>query len=70
MLPPPICQVKPTHPSAKEVLDQLNGRVHLIIDGGKTPGGVPSTVVDMTGDLPDILRPGPISEAELLATLA
>jgi L-threonylcarbamoyladenylate synthase len=56
--------------SAKEVLDQLDGRVHLIIDGGKTPGGVPSTVVDMSGELPNILRPGPISEAELLATLA
>ncbi len=56
--------------SAKEVLDQLDGRVHLIIDGGKTPGGVPSTVVDMSGDLPNILRPGPVSEAELLATLA
>jgi L-threonylcarbamoyladenylate synthase len=56
--------------TASEVMKQLGGRVHLVIDGGKTPGGVPSTVVDMTGEMPKMLREGPISEAELLATLA
>lgn len=55
--------------SADEVLQQLEGRVHLVIDGGQTPGDVPSTVVDMTNDVPKVLRSGPISEAEILATL-
>ena len=34
--------------TAKEVFAQLNGRIELIIDGGRTPGGVPSTLVDCT----------------------
>ncbi len=56
--------------SAQDVLDQLSGRVHLVLDGGDTPGGVPSTVVDLTGNLPKLLRSGPIGEAEILASLA
>ncbi len=56
--------------SAQDVLDQLSGRVHLVLDGGQTPGGVPSTVVDLTGNLPKLLRSGPIGEAEILASLA
>lgn len=55
--------------TAEEVLAQLDGRAHLVIDGGKAPGGVPSTVVDMTGEMPKLLRSGPIGEAEILATL-
>lgn len=51
--------------TAKEVLDQLAGRVHLIIDGGRTPGGVPSTVVDCTQAEPVVLRPGPISVKQI-----
>lgn len=46
--------------TAQEVMDQLNGRVHLVIDGGRSPGGVPSTVVDCTTKEPKILRAGPI----------
>ncbi len=59
----------PNTQSAQEVSTQLNGRVHLILDGGRSPGGIPSTVVDCTTDKPVILRPGPISEEELLAAL-
>jgi L-threonylcarbamoyladenylate synthase len=47
--------------TAQEVQFQLGGRVHLIIDGGRSPGGVPSTVVDCSGDKLSILRPGPVS---------
>ena len=55
--------------TAEEVFAQLNGRIPLIIDGGRTPGGVPSTVVDCsTGEL-KILREGPISAQELLSFL-
>lgn len=55
--------------TADEVLGQLDERIHLLIDGGKTPGETPSTVVDMSGDKPKILRSGPVSEAEIVATL-
>jgi len=51
--------------TAQEVMEQLDGRVHLVIDGGKSPGGVPSTVVDCTSPEPVILRQGPISIDEI-----
>jgi L-threonylcarbamoyladenylate synthase len=56
---------RPSPTDAKEVFNQLGGRVALIIDGGKTPGGVPSTVVDCVGAEPKILRVGPIPEAQI-----
>ena len=55
--------------TANEVLVQLNERAHLILDGGKTPGGVPSTVVDMTTQEFKILRVGPISKADIKSAL-
>ena len=60
-------QANPT--TAEEVFTQLNGRIGLIIDGGKTPGGVPSTLVDCSGENIRILREGPIAEEELLSVL-
>ena len=56
--------------TAQEVFDQLRGRIHLVLDGGRVPGGVPSTVVDCTGDQPIILRNGPITLEAIQATLA
>jgi L-threonylcarbamoyladenylate synthase len=53
--------------SAAEVLEQLDGRIDLVIDGGRTPGGVPSTVVDCLGAGLKILREGPLSLEQLLA---
>jgi len=55
--------------TADEVMRQLGGRIHLVLDGGETPGGIPSTVVDCTGVEPIILREGPVSREELLKTL-
>jgi L-threonylcarbamoyladenylate synthase len=51
---------------AQEVQDQLGGRIALIIDGGRTPGGIPSTVVDCTRQEVQILRAGPISKDEIM----
>ena len=48
----------PNPRTAQEVLDQLAGRIDAIVDGGQTPGGVPSTVVDCTPMTPTILREG------------
>ncbi len=56
--------------TAQQVLEQLGGRIPLILDGGKTPGGRPSTVVDCTGLEPRILRAGPISLQEIRKTLS
>lgn len=55
--------------TAQEVFDQLGGRIELILDGGKTSGGIPSTVVDCTRSVPIILREGPISLNEILSAL-
>jgi L-threonylcarbamoyladenylate synthase len=55
--------------TAEEVNRQLNGRVHLILDGGRTSGGVPSTVVNCTSSSLAILREGPITLEALTAAL-
>jgi len=60
---------KPSPSTAQEVYSQLSGRIPLILDGGKTPGGVPSTLVDCTGKEPVTLREGPISLDQLLLAL-
>ncbi|HHY89084.1 MAG TPA: threonylcarbamoyl-AMP synthase [Chloroflexi bacterium] len=51
--------------TADDVLEQLDGRLDLLIDGGRCPGGVPSTVVDCTGAEARILRQGAITAAEI-----
>lgn len=56
--------------TAVEVLGQLDGRIHLLIDGGKTPGGIPSTVVDCTSGEPIVLRPGPILIEDIHKTIS
>ncbi len=55
--------------NAREVLAQLDGRIELVLDGGDTPGGVPSTVVDCTGDSISILRQGAIEAQKLWQVL-
>jgi tRNA A37 threonylcarbamoyladenosine synthetase subunit TsaC/SUA5/YrdC len=49
---------------------QLGDKIPLILDGGATPGGIPSTVVDCTGPHPKVLREGPISLNQILDGLA
>lgn len=49
---------RPSPTTADHVLDDLNGKVDLILDGGPTPIGVESTVLDLTQATPTILRPG------------
>jgi L-threonylcarbamoyladenylate synthase len=55
--------------TAGDVSRQLNGRIPLILDGGETPGGVPSTVVDCSGAEPVILREGPITLKDIQLVL-
>jgi len=56
---------KPSALTAEEVYAQLGDRVDLIIDGGRCPGGKESTIVDLTGEAPVLLREGAISREEL-----
>jgi L-threonylcarbamoyladenylate synthase len=56
--------------TAEQVMEQLGGRIPLILDGGRTPGGSPSTVVDCTRPEPYILRQGPVSLAEIMEVWA
>jgi len=56
---------KPSALTADEVYSQFGDKVDLVIDGGKCPGGKESTVIDVTGEVPVILREGAISEKEL-----
>ena len=60
---------EPNTLTAQEVLAQLDGRIDLVLDGGRVDGGVPSTVVDVTGREPVILRAGPVSVEQILAAL-
>ncbi len=56
--------------TAEEACRQLNGRVHLILDGGRSSGGVPSTVVNCMTPAMTILREGPISRKDIEQALS
>lgn len=58
---------RPSARTANEVLEELGDKLALIIDGGRTAGGAPSTVLDCSGDAPELLRPGPITLDEVHA---
>jgi L-threonylcarbamoyladenylate synthase len=58
--------VSPTN--AEHVRQQLGGKIPLIVDGGQSQVGIESTVLDLTGSPPEILRPGMI-HAESLASV-
>jgi L-threonylcarbamoyladenylate synthase len=60
---------KPSAVTVHEAIDQLGESVDLYIDGGQTSGGIASTVVDCTKEPPSILRPGPITEADIKTAL-
>lgn len=49
---------RPSPTNARDVLQDMEGRIEGIIDGGDSSIGIESTVVDMTGKVPVILRPG------------
>ena len=59
---------RPSPTLAAHVLEDLDGRVDMILDGGPTSVGVESTVLDLTVDPPVVLRPGAIS-VEMLRTI-
>ncbi len=56
---------RPSPTTAAHVLEDLGGRIDLILDGGTTNIGIESTVLDVTSDPPMILRPGWITQEML-----
>jgi L-threonylcarbamoyladenylate synthase len=52
---------RPSPTRAAHVLQDLDGRIDMVIDGGPTQVGVESTVLDLSGDVPEVLRPGAVT---------
>ena len=56
---------RPSPTTAVHVFEDMNGKIPLIIDGGECQVGLESTIVDLTGEVPMILRPGAITQEML-----
>ena len=52
---------RPSPTTAAHVLEDMDGRIPLVLDGGSCDVGLESTVIDVTGDVPRILRPGGVT---------
>lgn len=60
---------KPSPTLPQHVMHDMNGKIAGIIDGGECDIGIDSTVVDMTRDIPLVLRPGTVSIQQLEDTI-
>lgn len=60
---------RPSPTAAAHVLEDMQGRIPLILDGGPCQVGVESTVLDVTGETPCVLRPGAVT-AEMVRAVA
>lgn len=60
---------RPSPTNGAHVVEDLSGRVDMIIDGGKIEIGLESTIIDLTGEVPMILRPGFITKEMLTEIL-
>ena len=60
---------KPSPTAARHVYHDLRGKLPLILDGGECQVGLESTVLDMTGSIPTVLRPGGVTPEMLLEVL-
>ena len=58
---------RPSPTTAEDVFEDMNGRIPLILDGGACGVGLESTVIDLTGSAPRVLRPGGITQAQIEA---
>ncbi len=56
---------RPSCTTAEHVVEDLDGRIELVIDGGEVGIGLESTIIDLTGDVPCLLRPGYIGKSDL-----
>ncbi|MCD8205426.1 MAG: threonylcarbamoyl-AMP synthase [Clostridia bacterium] len=51
--------------TAQHVVDDLDGKIECVLDGGKCAGGIESTVIDCTGEFPIILREGLVTRRDI-----
>lgn len=56
---------RPSPTNALSVLEDMNGKIPLILDGGECEVGIESTVIDLTREYPTILRPGIITKEDI-----
>ena len=56
---------KPSPTKAEHVLHDMKGKIDMIVDGGSCPVGLESTIIDVTGDTPALLRPGAVTKEML-----
>lgn len=56
---------RPSPTKASHVMEDLNGKISMVLDGGDVGIGIESTIVDVTSDVPMILRPGYINKKML-----
>ena len=56
---------RPSPTRAEHVMEDMDGKIDMILDGGEVGIGIESTIVDLTGDVPMILRPGYITKEML-----
>ena len=56
---------RPSPTTAAHVYEDMRGRIPLILDGGSCQVGVESTVLDLTGKVPCVLRPGAVTAEEI-----
>lgn len=59
----------PSPTTAQHVMDDMDGKIEAIVDGGESAVGIESTVVTLATDVPRLLRPGGITHAQLEAVL-
>jgi L-threonylcarbamoyladenylate synthase len=60
---------RPSPTTAAHVREDLDGRIHAVLDAGRTEVGVESTVLDARGEVPLILRPGGLSREAIAEVL-
>lgn len=60
---------RPSPTKAEHVIEDMDGRIDMIIDGGNVNIGIESTIIDITGEVPVLLRPGYITVSMLEAVI-
>ena len=60
---------RPSPTRAEHVIEDMDGKIEMILDGGQVGIGVESTIVDVSGDVPTLLRPGAITMEMLRETV-
>jgi len=61
---------RPSPTKAEHVIEDLSGRVEMIVDGGDSDIGLESSIIDLSGEVPMILRPGYITKEDFAQIVA